>query len=248
MAECRGFKNKLGTTIVSLIAKVTGAIAGNIATFNSDGELVDSGKALNSLVEKSGSAFAGNIASFGSNGVIVDSARPVSSLFAKIGASFTVGNIAVFDKQPLTNIVGIKDSGKSVDTNVTSGSSNLITSGAVYNGLQDRPSRKEAGQTVHSMLVLVKSSYPTTCQGQITDYSFKEYIETYSDANGRLWTIYLWSDGGADFFTVSSPANLAVQDRIYKYTQQSIAAIKNNTQMNVEDTLSQFAYDEVGNI
>lgn len=137
MAECRGFKNKLGTTIVSLIAKVTGAIAGNIATFNSDGELVDSGKALNSLVEKSGTTFAGNIASFSSNGVIVDSARPVSSLFAKIGASFTVGNIAVFDKQPLTNIVGIKDSGKSVDTQVTSGSSNLITSGAVYEKVSD---------------------------------------------------------------------------------------------------------------
>lgn len=50
MAECRGFKNKLGTTIVSLIAKVTGAIAGNIATFNSDGELVDSGRTVDTQV------------------------------------------------------------------------------------------------------------------------------------------------------------------------------------------------------
>ena len=50
MSECRGFKNKLGTTIVSLIAKVTGAIAGNIATFNSDGELVDSGKSVDTQV------------------------------------------------------------------------------------------------------------------------------------------------------------------------------------------------------
>ena len=50
MAECRGFKNKLGTTIVSLIAKVTGAIAGNIATFNNDGEVVDSGVAIDTSV------------------------------------------------------------------------------------------------------------------------------------------------------------------------------------------------------
>ena len=50
MAECRGFKNKLGTTIVSLIAKVTGAIAGNIATFNSDGEVIDSGKGIDTKV------------------------------------------------------------------------------------------------------------------------------------------------------------------------------------------------------
>lgn len=50
MAECRGFKNKLGTVIVSLIAKVTGAIAGNIATFNNDGEVIDSGKGIDTKV------------------------------------------------------------------------------------------------------------------------------------------------------------------------------------------------------
>ena len=50
MSECRGFKNKLGTTIVSLIAKVKGATAGNIATFNNDGELVDSGKGIDTKI------------------------------------------------------------------------------------------------------------------------------------------------------------------------------------------------------
>ena len=179
MAECRGFKNKLGTTIVSLIAKVAGAVAGNIATFNSDGELADSGK--------------------------------------------------------------------SVDTQVTSGSSNLITSGAVYNGLQERPSRKEMGATIHSMLVLVKTSYHNSCQGRDT-YNFQEYIETYTDVNGRLWTIYLWSDGGADYFMLDSPAKMHIGTIIYNYSVSAIAAIKANTASTITAALTSFEYDTVLNI
>lgn len=80
MAECRGFKNKLGTTIVSLIAKVTGAVAGNIATFNNDGELVDSGKSMNSFVEKKNNVSFNNIVTFDGSGDIKDSGKDISTL------------------------------------------------------------------------------------------------------------------------------------------------------------------------
>lgn len=72
MAECRGFKNKLGTVIVSLIAKVKGATAGNIATFNSDGELVDSGKGVTSLMSSASNSVNNNIAVFDGEGNVKD--------------------------------------------------------------------------------------------------------------------------------------------------------------------------------
>lgn len=106
MAECRGFKNKLGTTIVSLIAKVTGAVAGNIATFNNDGEVVDSGKDINSLVNKSGNTSSGHFPIFNSEGNVEDSGKGVASLMSSVPNSVN-NNIAVFDGEGNVKDVGI---------------------------------------------------------------------------------------------------------------------------------------------
>ena len=235
-------------------------ILGNVPVWTSGNELDGTGKAIEGSTpsedsEKlitSGAVYAGihsyvpaGISNAG-YGVSVDEDGEFH-----IGSDYVVidvdGGEAAINSE---NIDNLNRALQAPDSVPTKNNDNLITSNGVYNGLQDRPSRKEMGRTVNAMLMLVKSSYPTSFQGQIAHsiYNFQEYIETYTDANGRLWTIYLWDDGGAEYFTIPSPANLAVQDRIYEYTQQSIAAIKNNTNSDVENTLAQFVHDEVGNI
>ena len=275
MSECRGFKNKLGTTIVSLIAKVTGAIAGNIATFNSDGELVDSGKSVDTQVTSgssnlitSGAVYSklnekassgGDGENFSVNKIIFSEGDAHASI-GKTDKTITINDgdyyeIKGFDfnidgdtiKKTISVDVEDLEALSSHDTTVTKNSSKLITSGAVYNGLQERPSRKEMGATIHSMLVLVKTSYHNRCQGRGT-YDFQEYIETYTDANGRLWTIYLWSDGGADYFTLDSPAKMHIGTIIYEYSVAAIAAIRANTAFIMTAALTSFEYDTVGNI
>jgi len=170
----------------------------------------------------------------------------VISMSVKGDGQDTDSKIAEIDYNSIDNLNRALQTPDSIPTK---NSDNLITSNGVYNELQDRPTRDEVGRTVRAMLILAKSSYPTACQGQIIfSLNFQEYIETYTDANRKLWTIYLWDDGSADYFTISSPANLAVHDRIYEYTQQSIDAIKNNTNSDIENTLAQFVFDEVANI
>lgn len=165
MAECRGFKNKLGTTIVSLIAKVTGAVAGNIAIFNNNGELIDSGRTVDTQVTSgssnlitSGAAYLelnekasreGDGENFSVNKIVFSEGDAHASI-EKTDKTITVGDDDYYEVKGFdfningdtiqkTISVDVEDleALSSHDTTVTKNSSKLITSGAVYEKTSD---------------------------------------------------------------------------------------------------------------
>lgn len=74
----------LGPNITGKADKVSGATAGNLASLDANGNLIDSGKGLSDIIQVTDKGMPNGVPSLGPNGVIPNSQLPVSASAANM--------------------------------------------------------------------------------------------------------------------------------------------------------------------